>query len=207
MTILTRVMGCAIAGNILILSQASVVRAELSPSSTIDAKSHDGQHDFDYLVGSWNIHLKRLLQPLTGSREWIEFDGTVVCRQIWNGNAEVEEFNVDSAAQNIHIHGLAVRLYNPASRQWSIYWANEKNGVMDAAPQIGHFKDGRGEFYGQDTLNGKPVFVRFTWTNTTSAAPHFEQAYSDDGGRTWEVNWVTEQTRVDAKGTAPTASH
>jgi len=202
MTLLVRVLSCGIASSMLILSQASVVRAESTSNPAIDATSRDGQHDFDYLVGSWNIHLKRLLHPLTGSNEWIEFDGTVVCRQVWNGHAEVEEFNVDSQEKNIHIHGLAVRLYNPASRQWTIYWANEKNGVMDAAPQVGHFRDGRGEFYGQDTLDGRPIFVRFTWTNTSSLAPHFEQAYSDDGGKTWEVNWVTEQTRTDGKQTA-----
>jgi hypothetical protein len=127
----------------------------------------------------------------------VEFDGTVVCRTIWNGLAEVEEFNVDSPEKNIFIQGLAVRLYNPKTRQWSIYWANRKNGVFDAAPQIGQFADGRGEFYGQDTLDGKSIYVRFTWSNTTSAAPHFEQAYSDDGGRTWEVNWITEQSRIE----------
>jgi hypothetical protein len=206
MTVLGRMLACGIAGSMLFLSQGSAGRAESSANAASD-KAHDGQHDFDYLVGSWNIHLKRRLRPLTGSNEWIEFDGTVVCRQIWNGNAELEEFNVDSPEKNIHIRGLAVRLYNPTSRQWSIYWANEKNGAMDATPQIGHFKDGRGEFYGQDTLDGKLIFVRFSWTNTTSAAPHFEQSYSDDGGKTWEVNWITEQTRADLKNlAAPAAS-
>jgi len=161
------------------------------------AAVHDGQHDFDFLIGSWKIHLKRRLHPLSGSNEWVEFDGTVVCRTIWNGLAEVEEFNVDSPEKNIFIQGLAVRLYNPKTRQWSIYWANRKNGVFDAAPQIGQFADGRGEFYGQDTLDGKSIYVRFIWSNTTSPAPHFEQAYSDDGGRTWEVNWITEQTRIE----------
>jgi hypothetical protein len=164
------------------------------------AQVHDGQHDFDFLVGSWNIHLKRLLHPLTGSNAWIDFDGTVVCRHIWDGRAEVEEFKVDSPKQNIHIDGLAVRLYNPASHQWTIYWANARNGVFDSAPQTGEFRNGRGEFYGQDTFNGRMVYVRFVWTNTTSAAPHFEQSYSVDGGKTWEVNWVTEQRRVAESG-------
>ena len=127
----------------------------------------------------------------------MEFDGTVVCRTIWNGLAEVEEFNVDSPEQSIFIQGLAVRLYNPKTRQWSIYWANRKNGVFDASPQIGEFQNGRGEFYGQDTLEGRAIYVRFTWSNIASPAPHFEQAYSADGGRSWEVNWVTEQTRTD----------
>ena len=180
----------------LLLSAGNALHAESSAAAASDSNNRDEQHDFDYLVGSWNIHLKRLLHPLSGSHEWIEFDGTVVCRHIWKGNGEVEEFDVDSAKENIHIHGLAVRLYNPKSHQWTIYWANEKNGVMDPAPQVGHFKNGRGEFYGQDTWEGRPIFVRFEWTKTETPSPHFEQSYSDDGGRTWEVNWITEQTRV-----------
>jgi hypothetical protein len=173
-------------------------RSDALAEAAGSTSARDGQHDFDYLVGSWNIHLKRRLRPLTGSNDWIEFDGTVVCRHIWNGHAEVEEFNVDSNEKNIHIHGLAVRLYNPSSQEWSIYWANEKNGVMDATAQIGHFEKGIGNFYGQDTLNGKPIVVRFRWTNTATPTPHFEQSFSADGGKTWEVNWITEQTR--AKG-------
>jgi hypothetical protein len=156
---------------------------------------HDGQHDFDFLIGSWKIHLKKLMHPLTGSNEWVEFDGTTVCRTVWNGNAEVEEFLVDAPAQHIHIQGLATRLYNAKTGQWSIYWANRDNGFMDAAPQVGQFKDGRGEFYGQDTINGRVIYIRFVWTNITSTKPHFEQSFSTDGGKTWEVNWITEQTR------------
>ena len=166
-------------------------------ATTSSAAVHDGQHDFDFLLGSWKIHLKKRLHPLSAANEWVEFDGTVVCRTIWNGLAEVEEFNVDSPEKNIFIQGLAVRLYNPKTRQWSIYWANRKNGVFDAAPQVGQFTDGRGEFYGQDTLDGRVIYVRFAWSNTTSSAPHFEQAFSEDGGKTWEVNWITEQTRLE----------
>lgn len=183
------------ATGVLLLAQCGVTSA--GETETTTAALHDGQHDFDFLLGSWKIHLKKRLHPLTASNEWVEFDGTVVCRTIWNGLAEVEEFNVDSPEKNIFIQGLAVRLYNPKTHQWSIYWANRKNGVFDAAPQIGQFQNGRGEFYGQDTLDGKAIYVRFTWSNITSPAPHFEQAYSEDGGRTWEVNWITEQTRSD----------
>lgn len=168
-----------------------------SAAPTSGTALHDGQHDFDFLIGSWKIHLKRLSRPLSGSNEWVEFDGTVVCRTIWNGLAEVEEFNVDSPEKNIFIKGLAVRLYNPRTRQWTIYWANSKNGTFDPQSQSGRFTDGRGEFYGQDTVDGRTIYVRWIWSNTTSSAPHFEQAYSADGGRTWEVNWITEQTRIE----------
>ena len=182
----------AIAGSTVTLFQWGVTAAETPQAST----ARDGQRDFDFLVGSWKIHLKRRLHPLTGSNEWVEFDGTVVCRHIWNGLGEVEEFNVDSPEKNIFITGLAVRLYNPKSRQWTIYWANSKNGVIDSAPQVGRFTNDRGEFYGQDTLDGQQIYVRFVWTNTTSKAPHFEQSFSADGGKTWEVNWITEQTKL-----------
>jgi hypothetical protein len=180
----------------LLFSPGSVVTAESATPTTADAAALEGQHDFDFLLGSWKIHLKRRLRPLTGSNEWIEFDGTVICRTIWNGGAAVEEFNVDSPQNNIHIHGLTIRLFNPKSHQWSIYWANRNNGTIDPSAQVGQFKNGRGEFYGQDTLDGKGIYVRFVWSNITSAAPHFEQSYSEDGGKTWEVNWITEQIRV-----------
>jgi hypothetical protein len=183
-----------VAIGVLLLAQCGVTSAGEAQTTT-NAALHDGQHDFDFLLGSWKIHLKKRLHPLSGSNEWLEFDGTVVCRTIWNGLAEVEEFNVDSPAKNIFIQGLGVRLYNPKSHQWSIYWANQKNGAFDPSPQIGQFQNGRGEFYGQDTLDGRAIYVRFAWSNITSPAPHFEQAYSADGGRTWEVNWITEQTR------------
>ena len=179
-------------GMVAVLLAAGQTGARADPAPAL----HDGQHDFDGLAGSWTIHLKKRLKPLTGSDEWIEFDGTVVCRQIWNGHGEVEEFNVDSPAHNIHIHGVAVRLYDPQTGQWRIYWANERNGAMDPAPQVGHFSGDRGEFYSQDSLDGRPIFIRFAWTNIGTARPHFEQAFSNDGGKTWEVNWITDQTRV-----------
>jgi hypothetical protein len=141
----------------------------------------------------------RLEHPLTGSKTWVEFDGTFVARKVWDGRANVEEVELNSPTGPIE--GLTLRLYNPQSRQWSIYWANSKNGAMGTSPQIGQFKNGRGEFYGTDTLNGKLIYVRFVWTNTNT--PHFEQSYSDDGGKTWEVNWMTEQTRISDASDKP----
>lgn len=153
----------------------------------------DGQHDFDFEIGSWNIHLKRRLNPLTGSDKWVEFDGTSVTRKIWEGRSQIEEFETDGTAG--HVEGLTLRLYNPQSHQWSLYWANAKDGTV-VAPQIGEFRNGVGEFYGTDTLNGKVILIRFIWSNTTTNTPHFEQSFSTDGGKTWEVNWITDQTRV-----------
>lgn len=160
--------------------------------SQTTTSERDGQHDFDFALGSWKAHLKRLDHPLTGSKTWVEFDGTFVARKVWDGRAMIEEVELDSPGG--HMEGLTLRLYNAQTHQWSIYWANSKNGAMDPTPQVGQFQNGRGEFYGTDTLNGKLIYVRFVWTNTNT--PHFEQSYSDDGGKTWEVNWITDQRRL-----------
>ena len=155
----------------------------------------DGQHDFDFLVGTWKFHLKRLKRRLVGSTEWVEFDGTTVCRKVLDGRAEVEEMNVESADKHIHIQGLALRLYNPESHQWSIYWANAADGVLEQNPMVGQFSNGRGEFYNQQIYEGKAVYARFVWSGVTTNSPHFEQAFSTDGGKTWETNWITDQTK------------
>ena len=159
----------------------------------------DGQRDFDFELGSWKIHLKRRLHPLTGSNTWVEFDGTSVTRKIWDGRAQIEEFETDGAGG--HIEGLTLRTYNPQAHEWNLYWANSKKGLLEV-PQVGRFRDGIGEFYANDTLDGKPILVRFIWSKTDTDMPHFEQSFSTDGGKTWEVNWITDQTRVP--GTAPT---
>jgi len=152
----------------------------------------DGQHDFDPLIGSWKYHLKRRLNPLTGSNTWVEFEGTGVCRKIYDG-ASIDQIEVDGPTG--HIEGLTLRVYNPQSHQWRLYWANSKIGILDP-PQVGEFKDGHGQFFAQDTINGRTILIRFDWTNLNTNSPHFEQSFSDDGGKTWEVNWITDQTRV-----------
>ncbi len=165
-------------------------------------QERDGQHDFDGLIGSWKFHLKKLNNPLTGSNTWVEFEGTGVCFKIWDGRAQMDTVELDSPG--VHIEGLTVRLYDPKSHQWRLYWANSRIGIMDP-PQVGQFKNGRGEFYAQDTINGKTILIRFAWTNLNTDTPHFEQSFSDDGGKTWEVNWITDQTRVPDAG-GPKAS-
>jgi hypothetical protein len=174
-------------------SQTDSGAATAAPQATTE---RDGQHDFDFELGSWKIHLKRRLHPLTGSNTWIDFDGTSTTRKVWEGRSQLEEFETDGAGG--HIEGLTLRLYNPQTHQWSLYWANQKDATI-VAPQVGQFKDGRGEFYGQDTLDGRLIYIRFIWSNTNSDVPHFEQSFSNDGGKTWEVNWITDQTRVSER--------
>jgi hypothetical protein len=159
------------------------------------AEPHDGQHDFDFELGRWKMKLKKLTNPLHGSHDWVEFSGTSVTRPAWNGKAQVEEFEVDSSVVG-HIEGMTVRLYSTASHQWSLNWANQKNGHFDV-PTIGELKDGCGEFFDQEMYEGRAIFVRYVWSNITPKSAHFEQSYSTDGGKTWEANWITDQTRVE----------
>ena len=153
----------------------------------------DGQHDFDFLIGDWKYHLSRLVNPLTGSNTWVEFEGTGVCRPIWNGRAQLDQLEADGPTG--HIQGLTLRLYNPQSHQWSLNWANSKDGTL-GVPTIGAFKNGRGEFFDQETFNGRSILVRYVWSDITPTSARFEQSFSDDGGKTWEPNWITAQVRV-----------
>lgn len=153
----------------------------------------DGQHDFDFEIGTWKTQLKRLQRPLSGSTTWVEYEGTTVVRKILDGRANIVELKVAGAAGKIE--GLSLRLYNLQSRQWSLNFANIVSGTL-SAPTIGEFKDGRGEFYNQETLNGRAILVRFVITKITDDSYRFEQAFSDDGGKTWEVNWIAVDTRV-----------
>ena len=153
----------------------------------------DGAHDFDPLIGKWKFHMKRLLHPLTGSNTWVEMEGTGACYKVFDGRAQLDTIELDGPTG--HIEGLTLRTYDPQSHQWRLYWANSKNGKLDP-PQVGEFKNGRGEFYAQDTIDGKTILIRYVWTNLATNSPHFEQSFSDDGGKTWEVNWITDQTRI-----------
>jgi len=162
------------------------------PASPSRDTARDGQHDFDPLVGHWKYHLKRRLRPLTGSNEWVDYDGTGTCRKIWDGS-EIEQAIFDGPKG--HIEGFVIRLYKPESHQWRLYWTSRNSGIFDP-PQVGEFKNGLGLFVAQDTINGKTILIRFEWTNLETESPHFEQSFSDDGGKTWEVNWITDQKRI-----------
>ena len=155
---------------------------------------HDGQHDFDFEIGTWKTHLWRLVDPLTGSTRWVQYEGTSVVRKIWNGRANLVELEVDGPAG--HIEGLNLRLYDPQSRHWSLNFANSRGGTL-SPPTIGEFKNGRGEFFSQETLNERAILVRFVISDITPDSCRFEQAFSADVGKTWEVNWIAIDTRVE----------
>ena len=153
----------------------------------------DGQHDFDFEIGTWKTHLRRLQRPLSGSTTWVEYDGTSVVSKVLDGRANLVELKVDGPAGRIE--GLSLRLYNPQSRQWSLNFANINSGTL-TPPTIGEFKDGRGEFYNQDTYNNRSILVRFVIIKVTQDQYRFEQSFSDDGGKTWELNWIAVDTRL-----------
>ena len=159
----------------------------------VSAQQRDGSRDFDFEIGTWKTHLKRLVKPLSGSTTWVEYEGVTKVTKVFDGRANLVELKATGSAGTFE--GLSLRLYNPQSRQWSLNFANVNSGVL-VAPAIGEFKNGRGEFYNQDTLNGRSILVRFIISDITPNSCRFEQAFSDDGGKTWEVNWIAVDTRV-----------
>lgn len=156
------------------------------PSVEQVAPERDGSHDFDFEHGEWTVHLDRLLHPLSGSTTWVEYEGTSVVRKVWNGHANLGELQVDGPAGPIE--GLSLRLYNPETRQWSIHWASSRDGALGEA-MVGGFHDGIGEFYNQEMFDGRSIFVRFLFSDITPTSFRLEQAFSDDGGKSWEANW------------------
>ena len=154
---------------------------------------NDCRNDFDFLTGTWNVHHKLLKGRLKGSTEWDEFEGTCVDKKILNGLGNFDEVVMYAKAGTFH--AVAVRLFDVHSKEWSIYWAAGTSGISDV-PMLGGFKDGRGEFYSQEIFEGIHIFSRFIWSRITPASCQWEQAFSADGGKTWETNWIMEHERA-----------
>jgi hypothetical protein len=151
-------------------------------------------HDFDFWFGNWKVRNRRLKEALAGSSEWIEFDATVKARPVWGGAANFDEYEALDTPWG-EIHGATFRLYDEKSQQWAIYWANRNNGRIDPA-MYGSWADGRGEFYDQELYRGRAIYVRFLWLPESEKNVRWEQAFSDDGGKTWETNWIMDFTRT-----------
>lgn len=160
----------------------------------------NGQHDFDFSIGTWETHISRRLHPLTGSDEWADYVGTSVVRKIWNGRGSLGETEADGPAG--HLEALSLRLYNPQLRQWSLRYASVGGTTSTptalTVPTMGEFKNGRGEFFDTELFNGRSVLVRNVWSDISPKSIRFEQAFSEDGGRTWEINWIAVDTSLDA---------
>ena len=178
---------------LMIVALLAASHVEAQTNTRRSASDRDGQSDFNFEIGKWNTHLKRRLRPLTGSNEWVEYEGTSIVTKVLNGRANLVELDVSGPAGRIE--GMSLRLYNPEARQWSLNFSNVRSGTL-SPPVIGEFKNGRGEFYGADTLNGRSILVRFVIFDITPNLAKFEQAFSSDGGKTWEVNWIATDTRL-----------
>jgi len=170
------------------------------PNSQVSANGStatlgDGSHDFDFLIGDWTAHVRRLPERLKGSSVWVEYDGISNHKKLLDSNANFEEFDVSSPDKKLRIKAQTLRLYNPESHQWSIYLVDLDKGTLDLPPVVGQFNGKRGEFYNQQTWDGRAVLVRYVWLDISSKSSRMEQSFSSDGGKTWEVNWVCELSR------------
>jgi hypothetical protein len=154
---------------------------------------NDGRKDFDFLIGTWKVHHRTLKKRLNGSTDWVEFEGDTVGRKILNGLGNLDENLIHTNTGPVH--AITLRLFNPESKEWSIYWSTDRSGILDV-PVIGGFQDGRGEFYSQEVFEGRHIYSRFIWSKITANSAQWEQAFSEDGGKSWETNWIMEFERV-----------
>src|SRR4051794_38448061 len=181
----------------LSMTLSAVAQTNVNPAVVKQkAVLRDGQHDFDFDLGAWKTHSSRLLHPLTGSKDWVELDGMTVVRKVWDGRANLAEYKADSGTNLVEL--ISLRIYNPAAHQWSLAFATPGAGTL-GVPSVGEFANGRGEFYDQEEINGKFVLVRFSIWNISPDTAQSEQAFSDDGGKTWEVNWINKYSRANGE--------
>ena len=176
------VLGC-----VSVMLFASPIAAQSSQ------QTHASDHrDFDFEFGSWQTHVKRLVKPLSGSTTWVEYDGKTMVRPLLDGRANLVELSI--AGPTGKIEGVSLRLFEPQAGRWSINYAGVTDGLL-TPPVSGTFKNGRGEFFGKDMLGNRPILVRFVITKESANRARFEQAFSADGGKNWEVNWIAMDTR------------
>jgi len=155
----------------------------------------DGAHDFDFLIGDWKAHVRRLPDRLNGSTAWLEYDGISRHKKLLDSNANFEEFEVESRDGHPRLKAQTLRLYNPASQQWSIYLVDVDNGTLGLPPVAGGFTGPRGEFFDQEDYKGRAILVRYLWLDISPQSARMEQSFSPDGGKSWEVNWICELSR------------
>jgi hypothetical protein len=178
------------------LTSSVATQASQDNPKPVSAADMSGVHDFDSRVGKWKVKHCRLKERLAGSKEWEKFEGTQTAWSLMGGLANVDEnvFNMPSGTYS----GVTLRAYDPKTGQWAIWWLDGRNPFGSLEPPVkGRFENGVGTFYSDDTLRGKPIRVRFIWSHMTQSTAHWEQAFSPDGGQTWETNWITDFTRAE----------
>ena len=186
--LMQKTFGAALA-TLIGLSTPCAVRAETAKPMPVQ---RDGQHDFDFNIGTWHTQIKRTLDPFAGNSKTVELGGTVTVRKVWDGKAQLEEIEADGPTG--HWQGLTLFLYNPVARQWSQTFANSKAGVLTS--NIGEFKDGRVVLIGQDSVNDRTILVRAMWTDIKPNSHQYEESYSNDGGTTWARSFIANLTRL-----------
>jgi hypothetical protein len=185
----------ALAAAMAIAPNAQAQSSGVVPMTTQSSAEH--LHDFDFLIGSWRVHHRRLKVRLAGNHDWEEFEGTSRLEMTMGGAGTMDDNWLDLPGGAYRAMGI--RAYDPKTGLWSIWWLDGRTpqGPLDP-PVRGRFENGVGTFTGDDTFNGKPIKVRYTWSRITPTSAHWEQAFSPDGGKTWETNW-----RMDLTRTAP----
>jgi hypothetical protein len=148
-------------------------------------------NDFDFLIGSWNVVNRRLTTLFAGGDDWVTFPGTSICQPIFDGGGNIDEIIFPT----LDSRGFTLRLFDVEREEWSLYWASSRTGTL-FPPVVGTFTDGRGDFYGDDTHDGKPIRAHFIWSDITATSARWEQEFSADGGQTWESNWIMEFARA-----------
>lgn len=169
------------------------VSAPIAQARAADTQPRDGARDFDFDLGTWRTEIVRRVHPFGGSEETLRLHGTVAVRPLWNGKAQVEEIEADGSGG--HWEGMTVFLYDPVARQWSMNFTNSAVGRF-TVPMIGSFRNGRGELVGSDTLDGRAILVRAVWSDIAPTSHTYQESYSDDGGRTWQVAFTAHKTKI-----------
>jgi hypothetical protein len=155
---------------------------------------HSSLHDFDFFMGNWRVHHRRLKERLAGCHEWVEFEGTTTVQKILGGFGNMDD-NVLDKPGGVY-RAVSLRTFDPKASRWSIWWFDGRYPAHLDPPVVGGFENGVGSFYADDTFDGKPIRMRFIWSRTDTAAPRWEQAFSTDGGKSWETNWIMDFTRA-----------
>ena len=160
----------------------------IKPSGDLQiiAAESSSEKDFDFLMGKWKVHNRKLKSRLSGCSEWTEFEAQVACRKILNGYGNIDSFQ--TTIDHMPFEGMSLRLFSPQTRLWSIYWANSETVELDV-PQLGSFENKIGSFYARDTYEQKEIIVQFRWDASNLNTPVWSQAFSPDNGHTWEWNW------------------
>ncbi len=158
--------------------------------------SASSANDFDFIIGDWRVHHRRLKERLSGCREWVEFEGSSSARKILGGFGNIDDNVLD--LPDGPYRAATLRSFDPATGLWSIWWLDGRRPHQLDVPVVGRFENGTGLFYADDTLDGAPIKVRFTWSSLDTDAARWEQAFSDDGGNSWETNWTMDFVRMPA---------